>query len=373
MRLLIGSLGQASGDSPIDLGPTHPGRAGMLALQVAVSQGIVRELDVEPGALHRGAEMLFEVRDYRQILGLANRHDWQAPFFGELLMAVVVEESLGVEIPERALWLRTLLAEHFRIVSHLAYLTFSRFKFLGTAETTDSLRELLRFHISSTTGNRVHPMAVRLGGMGADPTAEWLKAERDLCRKVAREAEDLRELMGSRRHRAAAAGLAPITASQVAEYGLSGPIGRASGVDQDLRRRKPSLAYARLASVFDGPRAEASGDAQARFEALADEVLESVRLIEACIDALPAGAVAVQMPKVVKMPEGDAYAELEAPLGRAGVFVVSRGDKTPWRVKLRTPSFANVSAWGAVLPGCPVDLLDVAIASLPYVAGDLDK
>lgn len=372
-RLLIGSLARAPRDAVLDLGPTHPGRAGLLTLDLHVSQGIVQDLDVQPGAMHRGAEMLFEVRDHRQILSLANRHDWQAPFFGELLLAEVVEQSLGVQIPERAVWLRTLLAEHFRIASHLAYLSFCQFKFTGSASAVDCLRESLRRQNAALTGNRIHPMTIRLGGLAATPSAEWLAQERALCREASQQAIELRGLIEHPEHAALAVGLAPISPELAAGYGLSGPISRASGLPQDLRRQRPQLAYGELAPVFDPPTTSRAGDAQARFLVLADEILESARLIDACIEALPPGPVAVQMPKVVKMPEGDAYAEVEAPLGRAGVFVVSRGDKTPWRVRLRTPSFSNVSAWPAVLPGCPLELLDVAIASLPYVAGDLDK
>jgi len=119
--------------------------------------------------------------------------------------------------------------------------------------------------------------------------------------------------------------------------------------------------------------APTDGDARARVVRLAREVVAAAALVERVLDTLPDGPLEARLPKVVKLPEGDAYAAVEAPLGRAGMFVVSRGDKTPWRLRLRTPSFAHVSAWPAVIPGTRVDDLAVALASLPWVAGDLDK
>ena len=168
-------------------------------------------------------------------------------------------------------------------------------------------------------------------------------------------------------------GVAAISAGVVARYGLAGPVGRASGVRADLRVDAPDLAYPALAELLRPPDAPTTGDAHARFAHLAAEVVQSGALVLSCLDELPPGDLTVRLPNVVRLPEGDAHLAIEAPLGRAGLFVVSRGDKTPWRLSLRTPSLANVSAWPAVLPGTPVGDLALAVASLPYVTGDLDK
>ena len=126
--------------------------------------------------MHRGAEKLFEVRDYRQILMLADRHDWQAPFSGELGIALACEKMLGLEVPSRAVWLRTLLAEHTRIVSHLGFLGYVPFR-LGLSGRTAAVRELLRSQTQGLTGNRIHPMANRLGGLAVDADQVWLDRE----------------------------------------------------------------------------------------------------------------------------------------------------------------------------------------------------
>lgn len=365
----LGSLAAAlPGVTILDLGPDHPTHAGLVTLSVRHNGEVVASADPKPGALHRGAEMLFEVREYRQLLSLANRHDWQAPVFGELLVAVAVEESLGIEVGERARWLRAVLSEHFRILSHLAYLSFVEHTLGGDAATVRTLREILLAQSLALTGNRVHPMVVRLGGLAADVTPGWVRDERAVLHRVLQGADELAAALTSagRWH-----GLAVTPPEVVEGYGLTGPAARAAGRDLDLRRRG-GLPSSGLAGLLDPPQ-EGPGDAYTRFAVLIAQLCESCRLIEACLDGLPEGPIAQPLPKVIKVPEGDWYASLEAPWGHAGAFLVSRGDKAPWRLKLRTPSFNQVSAWPAVLPGTRLEDLPAAIASLPYVAGDLDK
>lgn len=373
MRTTLFITGLAAGlgeDAAIlDLGPRHPMNAGMLEMAVEARDGIVSCVEVRPGAGHRGADMLFEVRDYRQGLSLANRHDWQAPFFGELALASLVERELGVEIPARAVWLRTALAEHYRVHSHLGFLSFVGWRLRRPDLATDAVREQLRQRALELTGNRVHPMAVRLGGVAVDADAAWIAAELATLAEAAALADRIADAVAAS---GLGLGVAPVDAATVRGFGLSGPTARASGVAADLRRDEPTLAYPDLRPLL-GAALPTGGDAAARLLGWAIEVGQSARLVGAALASLPTSALAVKLPKVVKLPEGDAYLAVEAPLGRAGVFVVSRGEGTPWRLHLRTPSFAHVSAWPHVLPGTPASDLDVAVASLPYVPGDLDK
>lgn len=363
----------APADLRVDLGPTHPASAGLLRGTVELrtdadpADTLVVALDPQPGALHRGAELILRARDYRQALGLANRHDWQAPFFGEWALARCVEDALGVQVPARAAWLRAVLAEHHRIASHLAHLSFVAFR-TGRADlATDGVREELRRRLCELTGNRVHPMAVRLGGIGVDATEAWIAAERATVRAASRLAGPLADAAG-----ALGVGTAVVTADHVAAFGLAGPVARASGVATDLRRTRAEEPYAATLDAAPPP-APVTGDAAARFAWLAAEVAESATLVDRLLDTLPAGPLQAHLPKVVKLPEGDAVAAVEAPLGRAGVLIVSRGEKTPWRLRLRTASAANVSAWPAVVPPVTLAELPVALASLGWVAGDLDK
>jgi NADH-quinone oxidoreductase subunit D len=279
-----------------------------------------------------------------------------------------------VEVPPRAVWLRTLLAEHTRILSHLGFLAYVPFR-LKQRSRTSLVREALRSRTQSLTGNRIHPMANRVGGLAVDADDEWLRSEQNALTEVVAVAEELLEAIGSEAFRSHSAAVAPLTPELIAAYGVSGPAARASGVALDLRLTQPYLAYAELGSLIPTPELEGPGDARARFAQLAFEVLASVGLVRACIERLhdEPGPVAVELGKIVKLPEGELYLATEAPLGMAGLHLVSRGEKTPWRLKLRTPSFNNVAALEALLPGVAVSRLETAMASMGYVIGDIDK
>ena len=384
LRVLVGSLGpgllpDAAVDPPagtvlLDLGRDHPGSTGLLELHLWTEDGpggsTVSRAEVVVGAMHRGAEKLFEVRDYRQIAMLADRHDWQAPFVGELGVCLVAEQLLGLEVPVRATWLRTLLVEHTRVLSHLGQLGWAA-ALVQPGLDLHPLRERLRQQTLALTGNRIHPMVARIGGLAADANPAWLAAERALADEVAAVASALAPLLAAA---PALAGVAPLAAGLVPAYGLSGPGARASGHPLDLRRDAPLLAYGELAGLVL-PTPWTAGDAAARFATLAHETAGAAALVAACTGALAdlAGPVEVRLGKVVKLPEGEAYLALEAPLGVAGFFVVSRGGKTPWRFALRTPSYANVAALADLLVGVPVAALEGALASVGYVVGDVDR
>lgn len=370
LTIAIGSLAAALPDAVnVDLGPTHPMRAGLITLVAKVDKGVLTSVNVAPGGLQRGAEKLFEVRDYRQGLSLANRHDWQAPIFGEILLASVVEESLGVTVPPRAAWLRVLLAEHFRIGSHLAYLVHLEDGRAADASLAGVARAAILEQNLVLTGNRVHPMVVRLGGLSANVPNDWLQAERGLTKTIREVSNALRLRLEHLAERLG--GLAVTTPSVVSGHGLTGPVSAAAGIDLDLRRGDPRIDP-RLSELL-GRGTQSAGDALARFRVLIDQLDESCDLIDAVADGLPEGPVDVRLPKVVRVPEGDFHGAIEAPWGHAGMLLVSRGQKTPWRLKLRTPGFANLSAWEAVLPGTPLERLADAVRSLPALSGDVTK
>lgn len=370
LRFLVGSLaaGVPAGASvrKVDLGPTHPSRAGLVEIRAEVIAERLHSVEVITGAMHRGAEKLFEVRDYRQVLMLADRHDWQAPFFGELITALACEELLGLPAPERAQWLRTLLAEHTRAQGHLGFLTWPVRGDQSLVERIARLREELRVQLCALTGNRVHPMANRIGGLACDPTQAWLDAEHALLARVGDLGRELAE------HEFKGAGVATLPTELIDGFGLSGPLVRSAGVASDLRLSKPLLRYERVNHLITPP-ADTAGDARARFRLWAQELVISAAIVAECCGQLPEGPIDVLLPKIVKLPEAETYLALEAPLGRAGVHLVSRGDKSPWRLKLRTPSFAHVAALETLLDGLPVEDLDCALASVGWVAGDLDK
>lgn len=328
------------------------------------------------GLLHRGAEKLFEVRDYRQLLTLADRHDWQSAFTGELGAALACEAMMGLQPPPRALWLRTLLAELARIGSHLGFLTFvpHRLHDDPAALAIRSVRESFRQLMLALTGNRVHPMVTRLGGLSVDADDAWLGSMAEWLDAVDRLADTASTwLESSEWTQFALAG--PVSREDIDSFGLSGPIARSAGLDRDLRRAPGYLMYPQLAFSNSAIPGSGSSTAGNRFSTLVDELHLSSALARQChagLNAVP-GPVSTRLAKIVKLPEATGYSRIEAPWGVAGWHIVSRGERTPWRVKLRTPTWANMSALGSVLVGTPVEQVDVVVASLGYTIGDLDK
>lgn len=378
-RVLIGSpaIGLVPDPPPkgvilLDLGPDHPSRAGLLELRIWPEGELVGRAEVIVGAMHRGAEKLYEVRDYRQILMLADRHDWQAPAAAELAIALACEQLLGLEVPARAQWLRTLLAEHTRLTSHLGFLGYL-WTLAGVESPVPPLRERLREQLQSLTGNRVHPMINRLGGLAADADDQWLITERSVVEDGLAIADRAEEMIMTLT--AASDRIPRLDAELIKAYGVSGPAARAGGVDLDLRTSRPYLCYSELQQELELPAGHHDGSVQSRLGLLAAEVRSSVRIVQRCTERLQevGGPVGVRLGKIIKLPEGEVYTATEAPLGTAGCYLVSRGEKTPWRLKLRTPSFNNVAALEALLPGCPIDELELLMASCGYVVGDIDK
>ena len=371
-REVVAGLGAAGGvhaDLVLDLGAHHPSTHG--ALQLALELDGERIVRAEPrvGFVHRGAEKLFEVRDYRQVLVLANRHDWLSAFSNELGIVLAVERMMGMAVPERATWLRTLIAELNRVLSALMFLGASVPGFPAAAE-----REGVQQVMEEASGGRLHYMLNRVGGLAQDVPEGWTGRVRQVVDAVRRVLPELDALLRGE-HLDRTAGVGVLDAAAVLSYGVSGPVARASGVDVDLRRDDPYLAYAELG--FGGPALPvvvgSAGDCAARFRCLLEQVPVSLDVVEACLDRLPGGPVDVRLPKTVRAPEGTTYSWTENPLGAMGYYLVSRGERTPWRLAMRTASFNNVSALPHLLPGVLLPELPTVLASLFFVLGDVDK
>ncbi|GAC1443511.1 MAG: NADH-quinone oxidoreductase subunit D [Mycobacteriales bacterium] len=371
----LGAAARATADVLLDIAPQHPSAHGALQLRLTLDGGD-RIATAEPvvGFMHRGAEKLFEVRDYRQITMLANRHDWLSAFANELGVVLAVERMLGLEVPTRAVWLRTLLAELNRVLCSLAFLAGMALE-LGSAPaaaTGFACREVLQQLMEEATGGRVHFMFNRVGGLNADVPAGWKErcgtAVDEVRRRVTTDIDPL--LRADEQVAARTRGIGVLRHTDVAAYGVSGPVGRASGFDLDLRRDDPYLAYPELDfRVVLGT----TGDCHARFLCLLDTLHVSLGLAEQCLDRLPVGPIDVKLPKTVRAPEGHIYVWTENPLGAMGYYLVSRGQPTPYRLAMRTASFNNVSALAAILPGTRVADLVIVLASMFFVTGDIDK
>jgi NADH-quinone oxidoreductase subunit D len=379
-RLTVSTGPLETADVVLTLPPHHPAAHGVLRLALTVDDDRVVTADPVVGYMHRGAEKLFEARDFRQILVLANRHDWLSAFGSELGLVLAVERMLGIEAPERAVWLRTLLAELNRVLSHLMFLAGATRSFEPGAPAATALtaREVVQELMEEVSGGRIHFMFNQVGGLKEDLPDGWLSRARNGIATVRAAADGaLTDLVRTdESFRAAHRGVAVLTAMDAAGYGVSGPIARAGGLDLDLRRDDPYLAYAELPpDVFRVVTREA-GDALARYECLLEQIEVSLAIAGHCVgvlEDLPSGPVNVRLPNVVRTPEGETYAATENPLGINGYYLVSRGERAPWRLKLRTASFNNVQALAVALPGTHVRDLTTAMASFFYVIGDVDK
>jgi NADH-quinone oxidoreductase subunit D len=363
--------GLAPADITLDLGDLHPSGHGALRLDCHIDGDTVVTAKPRPGLLHRGTEKLLEARDYRQALMLANRHDWLGAVISEVALATAVEDLLGLEVPPRAVWLRTLLCEINRASAALLHLAGAaslppRGRPASGAPGIQA-REAWLDCLEAISGGRVHPMITRIGGLAYDAPASWGD-------HITTAVETTRATMPALLDAIASTippGVAPLSHDEAQRWAVTGPVARASGLDQDLRRDDPTLAYADLSDVLRTVTAH-DGDALARYQVLAGQLLADLDVIAACWERLPQGPVDVRLPKVVRAPEGESYSCLESAMGASGAYVVSTGGTTPWRVRLRTASYSNVQAMAVALPGTRLADLPAAVGSFLFVAGDLD-
>jgi NADH-quinone oxidoreductase subunit D len=361
MRNVIAGIGLAPGEIRIDLGEFHPSTQGGFQLHLTLDGDVITDVEPRIGFMHRGAEKLFEVRDYRQIMMLANRHDWYAPFSSELGVALTLESAMGIHPPERATWIRMLLAEFTRISALIAFLPTPQ-----TQQIRNQIANLFEF----VTGNRVHPMYARIGGVAHDIPTDTNAQSHVIIGGVKRILPTLHESLNQSELR----GLAVLSKADSITYGTSGPVAFASGLGNDLRFDTNYLKYKELG--LNKPAVYLDGDAYSRFLALIDQVILSIDLIEKILphlDATNGSDVNVVLPKVVRAPEGNSYSWVDGPTGINGWYLVSAGDKTPWRLKLRSASFNNFQALVPTLVGHRIDQLATAISSMFLVIGDLDR
>ncbi|MGW6735114.1 NADH-quinone oxidoreductase subunit D [Streptomyces sp. NPDC055013] len=376
---MVGIGGAAeSTDMVLNIGPQHPSTHGVLRLKLVLDGERIVRAEPVIGYMHRGAEKLFEARDYRQIIMLANRHDWLSAFSNELGVVLAVERMLGMEVPERAVWTRTLLAELNRVLNHLMFLGSYPLELGGITPIFYAFteREELQHVMEEVSGGRMHYMFNRVGGLKEDLPAGWATRARAAVADVRSRMDRFDDLvLGNEIFRGRTRGVGALTPEAVHAYGVSGPIARASGVDFDLRRDEPYLAYGELGDVLRVVTRD-EGDCLARFECLLEQTHVALDLADACLDRLAElapGPINQRLPKVLKAPEGHTYAWTENPLGINGYYLVSKGEKTPYRLKLRSASYNNIQALVELLPGTLVADMVAILGSMFFVVGDIDK
>jgi NADH-quinone oxidoreductase subunit D len=303
-----------------------------------------------------------------------NRHDWLSAFNNELGWTIAVERLAGIEVPDRAQWIRTMFAEWNRIMNHLVFMGSYPLE-LGAITPlfyTFREREMCQDLVESATGARMHHSFARVGGLKDDLPRGFIRRAHEVLaavRAVIREYEAL--IMGNEIVFARCRDVGVIPAETAIGYGCSGPVAQASGVAMDPRKDEPYEKYDEV--EFEVP-VGTRGDSYDRLWVLVERVRQSCNIIDQCLDRLPPGPYrASGLPKTMKIPEGEIYVRQENPLGVMGYYVVGQGKKTPYRVKMRTASFSNVSVIPVVLPGQLVPDLIAILGSIFFVVGDVDK
>ncbi len=358
----------------LNMGPQHPATHGTLRIVVKLDGEQVISCEPIMGYMHRGYEKLTEVRTYPQVTTLVNRIDWLGSFANEVPFILASEKLMGIEAPPRAQWIRTMLFELSRIANislfvgdmalHIGAISAAFYAFRD--------REFVLNQIEAATGGRFHPNFDRIGGLKDDLPKGWIadtKATMDRIRDFCDEMETLVE--GNEIFQARTRGIGVIPADVAMAYGMSGANLRASGVDWDLRRDEPvGLAWNEVDwNVVTHP----DGDSFARFWVRLQEIRESTKIIDQLLDGLPSGAIMAKVPRIIKVPEGEAWVATENPLGEMGYYVVSKGDLGPFRVKIRTASFNNVAVIPWVTRGVYVPDVVTILASLYFILGDIDR
>jgi NADH-quinone oxidoreductase subunit D len=357
----------------LNIGPQHPSTHGVLRVVLELDGEVITHAEPVIGYMHRGAEKLAEHRDARQTLVLMNRHDWLSAFNNELGWVIAVERLAGIEVPERAQWIRTMMAEWNRILNHLMF-TGSYPIELGAMTPIFYAfreREMIQDLMESCTGARLHHSYARVGGLKDDLPAGFLKRSAQVLadtRKRIKEFETL--IMGNEIIFARTRGIGILPPDMAIGYGCSGPVLQASGVPMDPRKDEPYEKYGEV--EFDVPVAT-DGDCYDRLWVLVERIKQSCDIIEQCMDKLPPGPYrAPKLPKTMKY-DGEVYVRTENPLGLMSYYLMGDGGTSPYRLKMRTASFSNVSVLPAMLPGSLVPDLVAILGSIFFVVGDVDR
>ena len=358
----------------LNIGPQHPATHGTLRIIARLDGEQVLWADPSCGYMHRGYEKLTEVRSYPQVTALVNRIDWLGSFANEVPFILAAEKLMGVEAPSRAQHIRTILFELSRIANVTLFLGDLGVQLGAVTPVFFAFRdrEYVLNLIEGATGGRFHPNFDRIGGLKDDLPAGFIDETRNVMKKLRGFCDQIEDLLfGNEIFQSRTRGIGVIPKDVALQYGLSGANLRASGVDWDLRRdQKMPLAYDKVdLKVITHP----DGDSFARCWVRLQEVRESTRIVDQLLDTIPAGPIMAKVPKIIKVPEGEAWVSTENPLGEMGYYVVSQGDMGPFRVKIRSASFNNISITPWLLKGVYVPDIITILASLYFILGDIDR
>lgn len=362
----------------LNMGPQHPSTHGVLRLVVELEGELIVDVKPHIGYLHRCFEKHAEAMTYPQVIPYTDRLDYLASMSNNLGYAIAVEKLLKIEIPERVEYIRVIMAELQRIASHLVALgtygvdigAFTPFLYCFRD------REKILTLFEMTCGARLLYNYIWVGGLSHDIHPDFQRMTKEFVEYFRPKIVELNELLSFNKifiERTANVGILPVETA--VNYGVTGPMLRASGLKWDLRKNDPYSIYDRF--DFDIPVGKGEmgtvGDSWDRYFVRVQEMEQSLRIIEQAIDQIPDGDVHTAVPRRVKPPKGTVYSRTENPKGELGYFIISDGSVNPLRVKVRGPSFVNLSVLGELSKGHLVADLIAILGSTDIVLGEVDR
>jgi NADH-quinone oxidoreductase subunit D/NADH-quinone oxidoreductase subunit C/D len=357
----------------VNMGPQHPSTHGVLRLVVSLQGEMVKNVQPHIGYIHRGIEKMCESITYPQIIHLTDRMDYLSAHQNNESVCLLVEKALEVDIPDRIKVIRTIMSELSRIQSHqLFWATFGMdlggqtCYFYGLRD-----REMILDIFEETTGGRMIVSYNCPGGLMYDIHPNFQKRVKDFIKYFRKKLPEYDTILtGNVIFRERTAGIGLLSLPDAISYGITGPSARASGLSCDVRKHEPYSAYDRVKFnevLFN------DGDTYHRYMVRIEEMRQSMIIIEQLIDNIPEGPYAVKMKPVIKLPEGEYFQRVETARGELGLFVISDGNKNPYRVKFRSPNFVNLGVLNLLATGFKIaDLIAIA-GSLDFVIPDMDR
>ena len=359
----------------LNMGPQHPSTHGVFRMVLWVDGEKVVDIVPHIGYLHRGSEKLCEGEQYHQVITLFDRLDYIANFNNEQVYVRAVEKLMGLEVPERAEYIRVILCELNRIASHMLFIATMG---LDAGAMTPSMfcfrgRERIQALFEHVSGARMMHNYFRVGGLKEDVPEDFLPRLKELMPLIRADLEESDKLLSFNEiFLVRLKDISPVTAEDAVDFGLTGPCLRASGVDYDVRKAAPYSVYDRF--DFEVP-IGLDGDCWDRYYLRVQECYESIRIIEQAMEQMPAeGNVLSSLGRrLIRPPVGEVYVRAENPRGEIGVYLVSDGADRPYRLKVRPPSFCNLSAIRHMLIDTWVADSVVILGSLDIVMGEVDR
>jgi NADH-quinone oxidoreductase subunit D len=382
----------------LNMGPQHPSTHGVLRLLLEIDGETVEKLAVDIGYLHTGIEKTCEAKFYQQVVPLTDRIDYLCPMTNNLCYCLTVEKLLGLEIPERAQYLRVLLNELTRLQSHLVWLGTHAMDVGALTVFLYCFREredLLRI-FENVAGQRMMTSYFRIGGVSLEPPLDFYKQVQDFLTIMPSKIDEYEGLLnGNPIFLGRVKGVGYLSPEDAIALGVTGPPLRASGVDWDLRRDMPYSGYEKF--QFKVPTSKV-GDVWARYIVRMEEMRESVKIAQQALDGLPEGRIVADAPKIIlpgreemktqmeslihhfkivtegfAVPAGEVFQAVESPRGEMGYYAVSDGTAKPYRVHMRNPSYATLQALETMCKGRLLADVVAVIGSIDIVLGEIDR